>query len=101
MDVLENSFGCLPQQLSSSCLVFAYSIREMHEISCIQIQVEILHWQTLKHREIPLNIMNSLPVQASEHWHRLPRETVESLSMETFKNHLDTVLCHGLQNEAA
>lgn len=27
MDVLENSFSCLPNQLQSSCLIFAHSIR--------------------------------------------------------------------------
>ena len=28
-----------------------------------------------------------------EYWNRLPREVVESPSMEIFKTHLDTYLC--------
>jgi len=37
---------------------------------------------------------NFYTVRVTEHWNRLPRETVESPSMETFKAHLDTYLCH-------
>ena len=32
-------------------------------------------------------------VRMMEHWNRLPREVVESLSMEIFKTHLDAYLC--------
>ena len=36
---------------------------------------------------------NSFPVRVPEQWHRLPREVVESPSLETFKTHLDAFLC--------
>jgi len=32
-----------------------------------------------------------------EHWNRLPREVVESSSMEIFKTHMDTLLCDVLE----
>jgi len=31
-------------------------------------------------------------VRVTEHWHRLPRETVESPPLEIFKSHLDMAL---------
>jgi len=35
---------------------------------------------------------NAYAVQVSKHWHKTPREAVESLSSEIFKSHLDAVL---------
>ncbi|KAK4806261.1 hypothetical protein QYF61_013405 [Mycteria americana] len=48
----------------------------------------------LKHRRILLNIRKHFffPVRVTQHWHRLPREVVESPSLEIFKSHLDVVL---------
>jgi len=47
----------------------------------------------LKHRKLHLNMMNFFPLRVTEHWNRLPREVVESPSLEIFKTHLDKVLC--------
>jgi len=48
----------------------------------------------LKHRKIRLNVRkNFFPLRVTEHWNRLPREAVESPSLEIFKTHLDKVLC--------
>ncbi len=38
--------------------------------------------------------LNFFTVRVTEHWNRLPREVVESLSMEIVKTHLDTYLCN-------
>ena len=48
----------------------------------------------LKHRKLQLNTRkNFFTLRVMEHWHRLPREVVESPSLEIFKTHLDKVLC--------
>jgi len=48
----------------------------------------------LSHRKFCLNMRkNFFPLRVMEHWNRLPREVVESPSLEIFKTRLDKVLC--------
>ncbi|KFZ65858.1 hypothetical protein N321_08709, partial [Antrostomus carolinensis] len=48
----------------------------------------------LEQRRFCLNLRrNFFTVGVPEHWNRLPREGVESPSLETFKTCLDTFLC--------
>ena len=48
----------------------------------------------LKQRKFQPNTRkNFFPLRVTEPWPRLPREAVESPSLETFKTHLDKFLC--------
>jgi len=48
----------------------------------------------LRHREFRLNMRRNLfPLRMTEQWNRLPREVVESPSLEILKTCLDAVLC--------
>ncbi|KFV80506.1 hypothetical protein N308_01186, partial [Struthio camelus australis] len=49
--------------------------------------------QKLKHGKFHLNLRkNFFTVRVTEHWHRLPREVVESASLEIFKTRLEVIL---------
>jgi len=48
----------------------------------------------LKQRKFRLNMRKSFfPLRVTEPWHRLPRDAVESPSLDIFKTCLDKVLC--------
>jgi len=49
----------------------------------------------LKHRKLQLNTRKTFFIlMVTEHWNRLPREAMESPSLEIFKTHLEEVLCN-------
>ncbi|GAB0186531.1 hypothetical protein GRJ2_001118400 [Grus japonensis] len=49
----------------------------------------------IEHRKFHLNMRkNFFAVRVTEHWNRLPREVVESPSLEILKTHLDAILCN-------
>ena len=48
----------------------------------------------LKHRKFHLKMRkNFFILRVMEHWNRLPREVVDSPSLETLRPRLDAVLC--------
>ena len=51
----------------------------------------------LEHRKFHTNTWkNFFMVRVMEHWNRLPREVVESPSVEIFMTYLDAYLCNPL-----
>ena len=51
----------------------------------------------LKHRKFHTNMKNFLTLRVTEDWNRLPREVLESSSLETLKTHVESFLCNLLQ----
>jgi len=53
-----------------------------------------MYSREVKHRKFRLNMRkNFFTLRVMEHWNRLPREVVESPSLDIFKIRLDAVLC--------
>ena len=59
---------------------------------CFQQCVETGQGETARNCSIGSSTQTSLG-EVMERWNWLPREVVESLSLEIFKTHLDTYLC--------
>ncbi|RMC09947.1 hypothetical protein DUI87_12734 [Hirundo rustica rustica] len=57
--------------------------------------------QKLKHKKFHLNMKNFFTVCVTEHWNKLPREVVESPSLEIFKNGLDSFSSNVIQVDPA
>jgi len=47
----------------------------------------------LNHRKFQLNMRKNFTLRVTEPWNRLPREVVDSPSLEILKTHLDKALC--------
>jgi len=85
-------------QKSRNIVIFKYRKGERKgdgaRLSSVMLSYRIRgNGQKMEHKEFPLNISSELsPVWMMAHCHRLPREVVESPSLEILKTCLDVVL---------
>jgi len=47
-----------------------------------------------EHRKFYIDMWRNFMVRMTEHWNRLPREVMESPTIEIFKTYLDSYLCN-------
>lgn len=52
-------------------------------------------------QQVPPGQEEELPCAVTEHWDRLPREGVQSPSLDIFQKHLDTILCYVFWDDPA
>ena len=50
------------------------------------------NWHKLEHGKFHMNMRKNFTSRVKEHWNRLPRDTVESPSLEILRTHLDALL---------
>jgi len=73
-------------------------VKQVCKCSFFCMSVQALDMIRQLKETMPRNMRkNFFPLRVTEHWNRLPREAVESASLEIFKTRLDKVLYSLLQ----
>ena len=86
--------GCIKRSVASrsrEVLLPLYSVARL--IPVVPRDRTRSNGHKLKQRKFCLNMRKNFTLRVTEHWNRLPREAVESPSLEIFKTRLDKVLC--------